>query len=64
VSKELGGDTTGTADSNWPKGYSMLDDVMFSTKYWGRGRRGCRGLASKLDVAQKLAGLRSACGRW
>ena len=30
VQKELGGDTAGTADSNWPKGYFISYDVMLS----------------------------------
>ena len=28
VHKELGGDRTSTADLNWPKGYSILYDIM------------------------------------
>lgn len=32
VGKTLGGDTAGTVDSNWPKGYSMAYNVMISNK--------------------------------
>ena len=41
--KKLGGDTSGTADPNCPKGYSMPYDVMLSNKSWGKegGRGGC-----------------------
>ncbi|KAK4823432.1 hypothetical protein QYF61_002118 [Mycteria americana] len=38
VHKKLGGDTAGTADPNWPKGYSIPDDVMLSDKSWGKKR--------------------------
>jgi len=32
VQKKLGGDTAGTADPNWQKGYSIPYDVMLN---WG-----------------------------
>ena len=32
VHKELGGDRTRTADLNWPKGYSILCDIMWEKK--------------------------------
>jgi len=35
VGKKLGGDTAGTNDSKWPKGYAVLYDVMLSNKSWG-----------------------------
>jgi len=35
VHNKLGGDTAGTADPNWPKGYSMPYDVMLSNKKLG-----------------------------
>ena len=41
VHKELGGDTAGTADPNWPKGYSILYDMSCSAyKAGGRRRKG------------------------
>ena len=30
----IGGDTAGTADPNWPKGYSVPYDVMLSIQSW------------------------------
>ena len=38
VHKKLGGDTAGTADPNWPKGYSIPYDVMLNIKLGGVGR--------------------------
>lgn len=35
VGRGLGGDTTQTAGSGWPEGYSMLYNVMLSNKNWG-----------------------------
>ena len=33
--KELAGDTAGTAEPNWPKGYAMPYDTMLSIQSWG-----------------------------
>ena len=37
VHKKLGGDTAGTADPNWPKGYPLPYDVIHSKQSSGRG---------------------------
>jgi len=41
VHKKLGGDTSGTADPNWPKGYPTPYDVILSNNQLGKeeGRR-------------------------
>jgi len=35
ANRELGGDRTGTADPEWPKGCPMPCGVMLSNKRWG-----------------------------
>lgn len=40
MGKELGENTAGTAGLNWPKGYSLLCNIIPTTKLGG-GRRGC-----------------------
>ncbi|KAK4827647.1 hypothetical protein QYF61_020419 [Mycteria americana] len=64
VSKKLEGDTAGTADLNWLKGWSIPYNVMLSNKNCGRGRRKLGILASTVAIAQRLAGHRSACRSW
>lgn len=39
VHKKLGGDTTRTADRNWPKGYFLPNDIVISSKSLGKRRR-------------------------
>lgn len=56
VDKNLEGDTAGTADLSWPKGYPIPYNVMFSNKLGGS--------FSKVAVARWLAGLWSAGGGW
>ena len=39
VGERLGGDTAGTADPEWLKGYSIPPNVTLSRKNWGRDKR-------------------------
>lgn len=56
MGKRLGGDTARTAVPDWSKGYSMPYNLMARHKDWCRGRRGWEFFASKVAVAQRLAG--------
>ncbi|KAJ7421911.1 Brain-specific angiogenesis inhibitor 3 [Pitangus sulphuratus] len=57
MDKKLGGDTAGTADPKWPKGYPVLYDNMLSNTTGDS-------LLKKVAVAWRLAGKQSAGGRW
>jgi len=48
--KKLGGDTAGTADSNWPKGYSIPHDITLNSKSWGKEECHFLGIAEHLPA--------------
>ena len=55
VHRKLGGDTAGTADPNWPKGYPIPYDIMLSNK--------TRGEVGEGAAAQGLAGHQTVGGK-
>lgn len=58
--KRLGGETHGTADPNWPKGYSVPYSIMLGNICGMLGEFGL----SKVALAQGVTGHWSAGGRW
>ena len=63
MGKKFGGGTAGTADPNWPKGYSMPYNIMPSNKTGLEEEGVGAALASKVAIAQRLVGHWSAGGR-
>lgn len=66
MEKKLKGDTHRTAEASWPKGYSIccnltLDNKTRVAEEEGVGRKE---VSSKVADAWRLAGNRSAHGRW
>jgi len=49
--KTFGGDTAGTADPNWPKGYPTPYDFMLSVESWGRNKKGGGGTFGVMPFA-------------
>lgn len=63
MGKKLEGETSGRADPNWTKRYSMLCNILLSSKTGLEEEGGGGALASKADDAQRLA--RHQCaGGW
>ncbi|KAK4811369.1 hypothetical protein QYF61_027598 [Mycteria americana] len=56
--QEMGGGTARTADPNWPKGYSILYDVMLSNKSWAKKEQG---LKEKAAAVKRRGGTAVSC---
>lgn len=63
MGKRLGGDTGGTADPNWPNGYSVLCVVCAEIKTEVEEEERAF-FASSVSFFWRLVGHWSACGMW